>query len=65
MRLERTGKYRDRNGWSLRWPCADRHGNKVASSDAGHDSQWPPETTLVVTFDDVGGQTLTAASECF
>lgn len=36
---------------------ADRHGNKVASSDAGHDSQWPPETTLVVTFDDVDGKT--------
>ncbi len=46
---ERTRKYRDRSVWSLRWPVADRHGNKVASSDAGHDAQWPPETTLVVT----------------
>jgi uncharacterized protein YndB with AHSA1/START domain len=36
---------------------ADRHGNKVASSAAGHDEQWPPETTVVVTFEEVDGKT--------
>lgn len=36
---------------------ADRHGNKVSSLTAGHDPRWPPETRLVVTFEDLDGQT--------
>lgn len=36
---------------------ADRHGNKIASVAAGHDSQWPSETTVVVTFEEVDGKT--------
>lgn len=36
---------------------ADRQGNKVAPATVGHDARWPPETRLIVTFEDLGGKT--------
>jgi uncharacterized protein YndB with AHSA1/START domain len=36
---------------------ADREGNKVAPATVGHDSRWPPETLLTVTFEDLDGKT--------
>jgi hypothetical protein len=36
---------------------ADRDGNKVAPETVGHDSRWPPETLLTVTFEDQEGKT--------
>ena len=36
---------------------ADRDGNKVAPASVGHDSRWPPETLLTVTFEDLAGKT--------
>jgi uncharacterized protein YndB with AHSA1/START domain len=36
---------------------ADRHGNKIPSTTAGHDPRWPAETRLVVTFEDLDGHT--------
>jgi uncharacterized protein YndB with AHSA1/START domain len=36
---------------------SDEDGNRVESADAGKDSDWPAETTVTVTFADLGGKT--------
>jgi uncharacterized protein YndB with AHSA1/START domain len=36
---------------------ADQHGNLLGPVEAGMDSDWPRETTVTVTFAEVGGQT--------
>lgn len=36
---------------------ADQHGNLISSKDAGMDPEWPGETTLTVTFEELGNET--------
>ncbi len=37
---------------------ADEHGNRVTSAGSGHDTDWPAETIVTVTFTEQGDQTL-------
>lgn len=37
--------------------AADAQGNAVEPADLGMDPEWPRETTVTVTFDDLGGRT--------
>lgn len=36
---------------------ADEHGNRIDSTDAGHDPEWPAETITTVTFEVQDGKT--------
>lgn len=36
---------------------SDEHGNRIDSAAAGHDSEWPAETVITVTFTEQHGQT--------
>ena len=36
---------------------ADSDGNEIDSAQAGHDTQWPRETLVAVTLEDLGGST--------
>ena len=36
---------------------SDEHGNLITAAEAGMDPEWPTETRVTVTFDDVNGQT--------
>lgn len=42
---------------SFTMAVADRDGNAITAIEAGMDPQWPDETTVTVTFEDLGGKT--------
>ncbi|MEJ7694560.1 SRPBCC domain-containing protein [Daejeonella sp.] len=37
---------------------SDEHGNLISAEDAGMDPEWPEETTLTITFEDLDGKTM-------